>query len=871
MSTSIENNHFPAPTAWMQFLLRAGFVLGLLLCASAVITLIAANWSHLDKTWRIGGVQVLIVALTAISVWLGKRNPMAWEHEYSPSVLLMGGAGAVVGGLFALLGQTYQTGADPWQLFALWAGVLLPWLWASRSLFLAVLWMVLLNVSVALWIGIHVGTDAFLWSYGVKSWWPMLLNAGLLLTAEQAGPYFSDRLRVLPRTALLLTAYATGMAVLATVGLETTFVLTLAIAAAISGTVLYWYLYRKDSFDLLMGSLGYALVFILTIAVLGHAGLYEFENLFLLIVLHSLTAIVIIRELSRRWRAKKYSAPDTIDDAPLSAIDSGHTAGNVEESHVAHPWFLRLFRFAIAVFIGGLLSFFLGAHFWSGSAYMGEFLMAIGFISSVILSRANKSLLLQDMAAVALVSGMVFGVVSHFSGDFDVHRLKLFIFALIGIVLYVASVSWPMRILSSLWTVGHIFAWLLVAHTRVFWFEGDFSSLPFAIELYAVMFTVLALVLAGVAHQHKRYYEFWAPAMWVSFFASFIAVSQLPSLLIVSDGGGWEIQWHISSILLMLLPALALCFSLKRSHAASRVSAIAVATVFVASVAWTGFPLLTLALAWGFLAFLWRNKAMRVLAGLAVLVALSLLYYSVELSLNQKALMLGVTGLWLLIIVVLLPKPAPLLSGSENATATVRGVRYRHYGLAVGLIICLGVANVDIWSKERLLREGQRVVLELAPVDPRSLMQGDYMALRYQISAVVSQGLYDKKLASEYKQGHLWLWLEADDDTVAWKVRGIQTSSSSENIFWLYEAAQGDEREASHWSLQKPDSIHQENLVRMRVRQGSLGWTPGTNAWFFAEGQAQLYENAKYGEFAVDTKGVALLRSLLDEQGHAIP
>ncbi|MFX7329222.1 GDYXXLXY domain-containing protein, partial [Acinetobacter baumannii] len=34
-------------------------------------------------------------------------------------------------------------------------------------------------------------------------------------------------------------------------------------------------------------------------------------------------------------------------------------------------------------------------------------------------------------------------------------------------------------------------------------------------------------------------------------------------------------------------------------------------------------------------------------------------------------------------------------------------------------------------QKEMLLKEGQLVLLPLAPVDPRSLMQGDYMALRY--------------------------------------------------------------------------------------------------------------------------------------------
>ena len=39
--------------------------------------------------------------------------------------------------------------------------------------------------------------------------------------------------------------------------------------------------------------------------------------------------------------------------------------------------------------------------------------------------------------------------------------------------------------------------------------------------------------------------------------------------------------------------------------------------------------------------------------------------------------------------------------------------------------------NWSIAAKERLLVSGSTVYLELALVDPRSLMRGDYMALNY--------------------------------------------------------------------------------------------------------------------------------------------
>ena len=52
----------------------------------------------------------------------------------------------------------------------------------------------------------------------------------------------------------------------------------------------------------------------------------------------------------------------------------------------------------------------------------------------------------------------------------------------------------------------------------------------------------------------------------------------------------------------------------------------------------------------------------------------------------------------------------------------------------LGLALALGVPNYAIIQKERLLASGTPVLEELAPVDPRSLIQGDYMRLDYAIS-----------------------------------------------------------------------------------------------------------------------------------------
>ena len=61
-------------------------------------------------------------------------------------------------------------------------------------------------------------------------------------------------------------------------------------------------------------------------------------------------------------------------------------------------------------------------------------------------------------------------------------------------------------------------------------------------------------------------------------------------------------------------------------------------------------------------------------------------------------------------------------------------------------------------TKEEILKNGKLVLLKLAPVDPRSLMQGDYMILNYEINQNVPDNtpqkgfvLLSKKENGDYK------------------------------------------------------------------------------------------------------------------------
>ena len=63
------------------------------------------------------------------------------------------------------------------------------------------------------------------------------------------------------------------------------------------------------------------------------------------------------------------------------------------------------------------------------------------------------------------------------------------------------------------------------------------------------------------------------------------------------------------------------------------------------------------------------------------------------------------------------------------------------------LVLQVALLGIVVGTKETLLRTGKTVKLELVPIDPRSLMQGDYVRLNYKISTP-SQGA---RLEGRYK------------------------------------------------------------------------------------------------------------------------
>lgn len=168
---------YPDAHAWRGFLDRLLLWSGSLALACSVLFFIAFNWTEMGRYARFGLVEGSLVLAIAIYWKMNGRGIVGQAALVAATLLL--------GVLLALFGQTYQTGADPWQLFFTWAILMLPWALLARAAVLWILWLVLLNLSIVLYYQTFGGVFTILLGPNLSAQWLLfLLNTSALAVWE---------------------------------------------------------------------------------------------------------------------------------------------------------------------------------------------------------------------------------------------------------------------------------------------------------------------------------------------------------------------------------------------------------------------------------------------------------------------------------------------------------------------------------------------------------------------------------------------------------------------------------------------------------------------------------------------------------------
>ena len=290
-------------------------VAGVLSLAAGMVFLVAFNWRELGLYGRFAIVELPLLAALVVA-WMQGVAQLTGRLALLLAVIL-------AGVLLALFGQTYQTGANLYELFLGWAALTLPWVIACRWAPCWGLWLLLVNVALML-IAQAAGRGDFLsgiiWNRERGSAWALgllvdsALYTALAVFAKRPGLGLGAQWlqRGVAAAAMVFgTAMMLHRITSSSHGDAVTALETLLFLATSAGFAAYAYLQKSDLFN--FAALALSLILVTTVGLAkmlieGRAGL---EALFILgcwVILASTGSVVGISNLAKQWREKEGAA-----------------------------------------------------------------------------------------------------------------------------------------------------------------------------------------------------------------------------------------------------------------------------------------------------------------------------------------------------------------------------------------------------------------------------------------------------------------------------------------------------------------------------------------------------------------------------------
>lgn len=125
---------------WAAYFLLA---IGMSLILSGIIYFFAFNWTKLTTLIKFSAIEATIILCLTLA-YLYTLNSLFGK-------VFLTAASVLIGVFLAVFGQIYQTGADVYQLFAVWTVLISIWVFIANFAALWMIWIVILQIAIGLY------------------------------------------------------------------------------------------------------------------------------------------------------------------------------------------------------------------------------------------------------------------------------------------------------------------------------------------------------------------------------------------------------------------------------------------------------------------------------------------------------------------------------------------------------------------------------------------------------------------------------------------------------------------------------------------------------------------------------------------------
>ena len=846
-TSSLFNLSWPRYLNLLFLLLSAGFL------TSGIVTLIAANLDYFSDLAKIYGLQAVLLLSIALGFYFFLRESRKLEKEKLKllSATFFFITSVLIGAVFALVGQTYQTGANAWELFAIWSVCQLPLLLLLPNVASALLLVATTNIALFLFNDSSYENDVALSAVSLN--FIFLLLSELFIHRLHDGNW-----RLLPKFLVFLTLVNLFFVRILTDFLGNDvdssvyfFILFLQVALPSLACICFYKQYRIDFMNLITA----------TVSLITAFGFFLFSNVNsadfavlsgLLLFIITIGAIMLLHGWYKRHYPQRKSISWALSILLIFAIFIGIVTGLIWiflALNVSDPRMSLLVLSVIVLFIA------LGMHFGNPDAeshisiIIGIFfLMGYCLLGGYFLSDVFDR---YDSGTLTITTPLLFTVVV---GIFYFLRKEIWLRTL---TIMIVLVMWHIYF-SDFYFIGLDYA-----------NQVEYHYVPFYIV--TMLGCVVAFLTQKVYGENEKISAQISPFAWAFLLFSICAslqnagyilvgfsqmADELPKVMsfvelfdVVTAGVfthadfvlGWIIPFLVGLTPLVIFLVIRRFFVLDRAE--TTLISLAFALFIIGFISQPSILFLVTLL---LLAYLMNSRMLFFIAVFFLTMNLGIYYYSLIIPLLYKALLLLLFALIFSCVAIYLLRKYKPQTQSAVGFANVSKVKPL-VALAVVLLILIPL-NYKVQQFEDVLATGKPVVLKIAPVDPRSLMQGDYMALSYAILNDIRANLNESEdgviLAKEKKHPNkVYALIHQDEQGVATLCR---VEDSLPNDF-------------------------KDCAADVYLPVNNFKWLPElpSQEYFFAEGKGQHYAQAEYAEYRFKD-GILLLARLLDKDLKAL-
>ena len=846
-TSSLFNLSWPRYLNLLFLLLSAGFL------TSGIVTLIAANLDYFSDLAKIYGLQAVLLLSIALGFYffLRESRKLGKEKLKLLSATFFFITSVLIGAVFALVGQTYQTGANAWELFAIWSVCQLPLLLLLPNVASALLLVATTNIALFLFNDSSYENDVALSAVSLN--FIFLLLSELFIHRLHDGNW-----RLLPKFLVFLTLVNLFFVRILTDFLGNDvdssvyfFILFLQVALPSLACICFYKQYRIDFMNLITA----------TVSLITAFGFFLFSNVNsadfavlsgLLLFIITIGAIMLLHGWYKRHYPERKSISWALSILLIFAIFIGIVTGLIWiflALNVSDPRMSLLVLSVIVLFIA------LGMHFGNPDAeshisiIIGIFfLMGYCLLGGYFLSDVFDR---YDSGTLTITTPLLFTVVV---GIFYFLRKEIWLRTL---TIMIVLVMWHIYF-SDFYFIGLDYA-----------NQVEYHYVPFYIV--TMLGCVVAFLTQKVYGENEKISAQISPFAWAFLLFSICAslqnagyilvgfsqmADELPKVMsfvelfdVVTAGVfthadfvlGWIIPFLVGLTPLVIFLVIRRFFVLDRAE--TTLISLAFALFIIGFISQPSILFLVTLL---LLAYLMNSRMLFFIAVFFLTMNLGIYYYSLIIPLLYKALLLLLFALIFSCVAIYLLRKYKPQTQSAVGFANVSKVKPL-VALAVVLLILIPL-NYKVQQFEDVLATGKPVVLKIAPVDPRSLMQGDYMALSYAILNDIRANLNESEdgviLAKEKKHPNkVYALIHQDEQGVATLCR---VEDSLPNDF-------------------------KDCVANVYLPVNNFKWLPElpSQEYFFSEGKGQYYAQAEYAEYRFKD-GILLLARLLDKDLKAL-